>query len=374
MGFLAGFRNEWARIARTRFDLLFLTVFPIALLGSMAAMIWGGSLRDLPVVVVDRDGGPLAREITRNIAATPTLHLIGQVEQPAEALALVRTERAVAYVVIPKGVGTRVAEGAPVEIFYEAVFLSTGSLASTYLRLVTELTLAEQIPQDTGTTGAPLMVRALPTVEVSLLGNPTLSFEWYLGMLIGPSVLHLLIAISCVGSLSALLQEKSFATFVRTHRRPGAMLMGRLTVHAVIGVAWGVAWLLWMTLARGYRVDGSAGVIVLGLGLLFVATASIALLAMAVTREVGVSLSAMVVIAGSALAYSGATLPLAGGLWFARNWSEVLPLTHFILVQLDQMTGTAPVASRGPVIALLLYPLIAGGVGMLLVLRSGRTR
>ena len=157
--FRSGIRSELARIASSRFEILYLTLFPLILLGAMAAMIWGGALRDLPVVVVDQDGGPIARKLIRNLAATPALRLTAEVADPLEALAMVRSERAVAYVVIPEGVGSRRPGAPPVEVFYEAVFLSTGSLASTYLQVVAEATLVEELPTELGVAGAPYVDR-----------------------------------------------------------------------------------------------------------------------------------------------------------------------------------------------------------------------
>ena len=369
---IAAFRSELRRIAGNGIDRLVLTLLPLVLLGAMAAMISGGTPRDLPVMIVDQDGGPLAREVARNIAAVPSLHLVGRTPDREQAMSLMRSEEIVAFVVIPRGVSQEPVRDSPVEVFYEAVFLSTGSLASTYLRVVIAGTLAAAAPRELGIGGAGVAERALPGVQVSLLGNPTLSLEWYLGMLIGPSVLHLLIAISCVGSIGALMRGGSFAAFARASRRPIAVLVGRLTVHVVAGVLWGIAWLLWMTLARGYRIEGSIGAIVVGLVLLFWATAAVALLFVAVTREVSTSLSAAVIVAGSALAYSGATLPLTGGLWFAQRWSELLPLTHFIRLQMDQLIGATPVAALSQFGALLLYPLFAGGLGTALILWTGR--
>jgi len=370
--FTAAFWQEAARVAGNRVDLAVLTLLPLILLGSMTSMLWGGTLRDLPVVIVDHDGGPLARAISRNIEATPSLHVVASTPDRAQALSMVRSEQAVAFLVIPQGVGELSHASGPVEIFYEAVFLSTGLLASTYLRVVTDLTISEQLSRDVGVDEATILNRALPDVQVSLLGNPTLSLEWYLGMLIGPAILHLVIAISCIGSLGLVLKGRSFAAYVRETRSPRASLVGQLTVHVLAGAAWGIAWLLWMTLARGYRVDGSISVLVLALVLLFVATAAIAFVFMAVTADVGTSFSAAVIVAGSALAYSGATLPLAGGLWIAQKWSAALPLTHFISLQMDQLIGVTPDAAMRQIAVLLIYPLVAGVLGIVLILWSKR--
>ncbi|MET4897825.1 ABC transporter permease [Sphingomonadaceae bacterium jetA1] len=369
-GFAHGFGAEIRRIGATRVDLFLLTAMPLLLLAAMAAMIFAGSPRGLKTVIVDHDGGVLARAITRDIAASPDLRIVAETPDLGAAMAMIRREDAVAAVVIPHGVGTRVAQGAPVEIFHQALFLSTGALAATHLRVAVLAALAQAAPDQAGLRGVAATRLPLPGVTVTLLGNPTFSLEWYLGLLLGPGVLHLLIAVTAVSSVGALMRERSFARYVTASAAPGTALAGRLAVHVVAGSIWGTLWLLWLTLARGYRVEGSLLLIVLGLILLFAATVSVALLLVAATRTVSTSLSGAVILAGSALAYSGASLPLAGASLFARVWSAILPLTHYVTLQMDQVLGVAPAPMLHAAGALLLYPIVAGGAGLGLMLRD----
>lgn len=372
MSFISAFEQEIGRIVRTPLDLALLTLMPFMLLGAMAAMLFEGTPHHLPVVIVDRDGGSIARELARNVAMSPSLAVVARTSVLDEAMTMVRSERAVAILVIPRGVGTRVAGRAPVEIFYQAVFLSTGTLASTSLRIVTEATLLGETVRSAGLEGVTILHTALPGAQVSLLGNPALGFEWYLGLLLGPAILHLLIAVTCVGSSGLLLRDRTFAHFAAETAEPAFVLAGRIAPHVLSGTLWGALWLLWLTLARGYHAQGSLFLIVLALFLLFVATAAIALLLLAVTGEVATSLSALVIIAGSALAYSGASLPITGSGWFVRGWSQVLPLTHYIELQMDVVLGADPQPLARAVGALLLYPLIAGTSVLLLLRRSVR--
>ncbi|HWK40468.1 MAG TPA: ABC transporter permease [Croceibacterium sp.] len=370
--FRTAFGEELARIVRTPLDLFLLTLFPLILLGTMAAMIFAGSPYPLKTVVVDRDGSALSRQIVSNVAATPQLSVVARTPDLSEALSMVRSEQAVAVLIIPQGVGTRGAGESPVEILYQAVFLSTGALASTYLRVAVEATLLGEAPDIRQIEGVGALRTALPGVQVTILGNPGASLEWYLGLLLGPGVLHLLIAVTCIGSAGLLVQDKSLAGFARSARRPMTELAGRLTPHVLAGTVWGALWMLWLVLARGYHVNGSVLAIVGGMFLLFAATAALGLFLLAVTREVSTSLSGAVIIAGSALAYSGASLPLTGGLWIARAWSDVLPLTHYIALQMDQVLGASAWPALRAAGALLLYPLIAGGAATLLIRRAGR--
>lgn len=349
-----------------------LTVMPLILLGSMAAMIWGGSPHDLATVVVDRDGGAVSRAIVRHIAAARSVQVVEETSSLDHAMAMIRSEAAVAAVVIPSGVGTREAKGAPVEIFYQAVFLSTGALASTNLRVLIATALAEQRLRNAAIGSAAALRIPLPGIEVTVLGNPTASLEWYLGLLLGPAILHLLIAVTCIGSVGLLLEDKSFGAFASRCAHPMATLVGRLAPHIVAGTMWMTMWLLWLTLARGYRAEGSVGIIVAGAGLLFIATAAAALLLLAVTREVSTSLSGAVIVAGSALAYSGTSLPIAGAGLFARAWSQILPLTHFLTLQMDQVLGTTSGAMTASLGSLLLYPFVAGAPALWLIVRTAR--
>ena len=372
MSIRAGFRDEITRLSRTRFDLALLTIMPALLLASMAAMIFPGSLSGLKVVVVDRDGGPLARAIIRDIEASPRLELVGVGAQAGPALSAVRRERAQAVLVIPRDVGTARPGAQPVEILYQAQFLAAGSLTSSYLELAVGEALADGTAQQAHLAGLDTVRRALPGLHVRLLGNPTLSLEWYLGLLLGPGVLHLAIAVTAIGSAGLLMEDSSFAAFAGRTPSPARWLIGRMGPHVLAGTLWGVLWFLWLTLARGYRLEGSLLIVVAGLLLLFVATAALGLFLLAATRKTATALSGAVIVAGSALAYSGASLPINGAPWPAQLWNAVLPLTHYLRLQMDEAMGAAlrPVLVEAGV--LLLYPLLPGAFALWLIARAGR--
>jgi ABC-2 type transport system permease protein len=120
----------------------------------------------------------------------------------------------------------------------------------------------------------------LPGVHVALLGNPTGSLEWYLGLLLGPGILHLAIAVTAIGALTPCCRMALSPRLSALRRaRPGRS--GRLLPHVGAGTALATAWLLWLVLARGYRVEGSVLALVGGYALLFAATVSIALFLLA---------------------------------------------------------------------------------------------
>lgn len=365
-----GWRAEIARLRRARVDLILLTLMPALLLGLMGSMIAHGSIRDEPVVIVDRDGGAVARAIRRTVEDSPMLRVAAVTPDVAVALSMVRSERALAVLVIPRDVGR--IDAPPVEILYAAQFLAAGSIAQAALRAAVTLSLANAAPRLAGLDGVPLLPTALPGVRITLLGNQTGSLGWYLGLLLGPAIIHLLFAVSAIGAVASLIVDGSFARYATATRRPAMDLCGRLAPHALACWLWGMTWIVGLALLGDYRFVGSIGAVVAGLLLLALATAGVALLLIAATRETATALSAAVIVAGSALAYSGASLPIDGAPWYARLWSALLPLTHYLRFQMDVVIGARgrPLLVEAGV--LLLYPLVAGGAGLWLVARARR--
>ena len=372
MTFGRAFSAELGRISRSKLDIVLLTLLPFVLLGSMAAMLYGGSLKELPVVVVDLDGGPLAREIMRDIDASFRLKIVGQEPDFESALARVRTEDAVAILVIPQRADGNWTRGAQFRIAYQASFLSTGTLASTQIQQIVAEAVVADLPPSAGLAGLAAVDFPLPSLQVTEIGNPNVSMGWYLGLLLGPGTLHLVIAITCISALAPLLQDGSFARYAARTPRLLPDIAGRLTPHVIAGTAMGIAWTLWLILGQGYVIEGSIWIIALGFVFLFAATGAIAMLLLAITRTVSTSLSGAVIIAGSALAYSGASLPLMGANLFARSWSQVLPLTHYIALQMDAVIGSTAQPMLASFGVLLLYPLVAGTAAIALIRLSGR--
>ncbi|MFC3214135.1 ABC transporter permease [Novosphingobium panipatense] len=157
------------------------------------------------------------------------------------------------------------------------------------------------------------------------LNNAASSFEWFLSTLIYPAVLHLVAAVTSAMALGRELEGRSLGGWAARSGTIVPALFGKLLPYVGAASLWGIAWLLFVTLGRGWRVEGSVAAIVAGQTLFYLGTAAISALLVAATRETATALSVCAVYAGSALAYAGATLPLNGGSGFARFWSEVLP-------------------------------------------------
>ncbi|MGU3392039.1 ABC transporter permease [Sphingomonas sp. M1A8_2b] len=366
--------DELAHLWRDRFDLALLTLVPLVCLVVMGGMLSQGSPRGLGVVIIDQDRSVASRSILRAIKAIDALTVVDNVSSLSQGFSAIRRERAIAVVVLPSGLGGTRTAATPrtIEIFYQTAFLSTGALTSALLQATITADLARQAPPNAGLGGIALLRVPLPGVQVTLLGNPSASLEWYLGLLLGPAILHLLIAVTCAASLGRELVDGSMGPWAVRVGSPAMAAAGRLGPHVAIGTLWLCLWLLWLTLGQGFAFTGAIGLVAIGGLLLFVATAAISTLLITLTGEVATSLSASVIYAGSALAYSGASLPITGGIAVARIWSAILPLTHYVTLEMDQTIGVDGAIWAKQAAILVLSALVAGGAATLLLRRQAR--
>jgi ABC-2 type transport system permease protein len=365
---------ELGHLRHSRWDLALVTLMPAVLLFLMGAMLFDGVARDLPIAVVDQDDSSASRAILRSLDASPAVRIASVGGDMAAAMTLVRREQVWAIVEIPHGIGGGLARGTEpaIHLLYQASFLSTGTQVVRGVEAATRAATA-------GLIGAQLSAHGLPApriepfvVQATALYNAPASLEWYLLALINPAVLHLLTACVTVMALGRELRDRSLAGWVQARASALPALAGKLLPYVAVMSVWGVIWLLYLTLARGWRVEGSIVMLVAAQALFYAGTACISALLVAATRETATALSVSAVYAGSALAFSGTALPLEGGGLFARIVSAMLPLTHYLALQIGQFTGDAVAAALAPLACLIAYVVVAGGGAALLIARQAR--
>jgi ABC-2 type transport system permease protein len=371
---MSAFRRALAaeidHLGRDRWDLGLLFLQPAILLFVVAAMLFQGVVRDLPIAVVDDDQSTLSRAVIRDVDASPTVRVV-PAEDLSSAFSAVRSERAQAVVYIPKGLvqGFVRPPAAAVQVFFQTQFFSTGeSVANAVNTSVTD-SLKEHAPQLFSSHGFPAARRIEPRVQVTVLGNPAGSLEWYLSGLIQPCVLQLIVACMTVAALGRELDQGTFAAWVRRSGGVAAALAGKFFPYVTVTSVFGALWLVWLVLFRGGRVDGSLCLIMVGQVVLYAGTAAISALFVAATRKIQDPMVFSVIYAGTAIAYSNATLPIKGGSLVARIWSQTIPYRHYIDLQMGQFLG-APLPEALRLLSILALYMVVAGTGAVLLLRK----
>jgi ABC-2 type transport system permease protein len=370
-GFTAAFRRECTHLARNRWDLAMVTLFPALAILIVAAMLIQGVPRELPVAIVDQDHSAFSRAVVRAAAAAPSVTIAERPADMAAAEALTRSGTVWAVLHIPKGASDGLARNTTpaIHIFYNASFLTIGASAASGLSGAVKDVIAERGLDALHARGLPAARIHPPPVQVTILFNPQTSFEWYLQALVHPAVLHLLTACVAVMALGRELEGRSLARWKRETGGGLAALLGKFAPYLLLLGIWAAVWMIWLLGVRGWTMGGSLMLTLAAQILLFAGTMAISVLLVTGVRKPSFAFSASALYAGSALAYSGGTLPLEGGSLFARGWSQALPFTHYLRLQMDQFLGTPIAAAVPELLALGLYLVVPLALALLLLRR-----
>lgn len=349
-------RAEVAHLARSGWDLILLIVMPVVLMVVVGAMLYQGVVRDVPVAVVDQDHSAFSRAAIRHMEASPGVRVVAQPTDLEAAWPLMRSGKIYSLAYIPRGPEKNAfRQPDAVIVYFNGAFQTVGSLAASAQTTALTNAAAPLILDRARALGVPSARLKAPAVQVTILGNPQLSFELFLGGLIMPGVLHLLMACAAVMGVGRELRGGSLKDWsARMDGRLAAALAGKLTPYVLAFTLWGAVWIAWLCGWRGWGVEGSLLMVLGGLFALMAATAGISALLVALTGDMDVSFSATAVYAGSAIAFSNGTLPLLHGPAFAQVWSAALPFTHYLRLQNEQMVlGSDIAASIAPLLILL---------------------
>jgi ABC-2 type transport system permease protein len=373
--FVSAVRDE-ARILVTRpWDAFVAFGLPLILLMVIAAMLAPGVIRQAPVAVVDQDNSAFSRAAIRNMEASPGVRVTHAPATMTEAMALMRRGEIYSVAHFPADFS----DGAfrrpeQVTVSFNCAFQTVGALSALGQSAAIASAAGQQLQERARQRGLPETALQLPAVQVSIVGNPQLSFELFLGGLLAPGVLHLLAACSAVLAVGRLMQGGSFKCFkAETDGFTTTALIGRLIPHFVIFSLWGLAWIAWLSGVRGWGVAGSLPLLILGILALMAVSVVLSAFLVAALGEVDMAFSATAIYSGAAIAFSNGTLPLDHGPRFARIWSDILPYTHYLRLQTGQLVTSATSASAWRDLMILSGVAVVGLLLSALFIR-GRAR
>lgn len=327
LNLLAAWRREWQHLRGNRWDMAFITVLPLVCLLLMTWLFSAGVMRQLPVALVDEDHTAQSRLLARSLAASPGLRVSDQPVDMAGAQSLLRSLDVFAIVQIPDGTAARSLRGesAPVYAFYNATYLATGQSAVRDIGDAVNAASAQLLAAQTAArTGPGSIVLSPVSVDVRLLFNPSRNFSLFLLPMVASAVLSLCMAGAVVMAMG------------REMRQPGqwtlstGSVLGKLLPYLAVFWLQGAGVLLYSANVDGMGLAGSGIALLAGWGLFLLASAAVGVLLLGLTRDMGVSLSLLGMVLGTALAFSGATFPVLDANLFTRIWNQLLPLTHWL--------------------------------------------
>lgn len=352
------FRSSAAREARLLgsrpWDLALISWVPLL----AVALVWwifsSGLPTRLPIGVMDDDHTALSRQLTRFLQATPGLDVAERFENPAEAEQALRAGRVDAAVFIPADFTRSLKQGraAQVTLLHNAQLGTHSGLIQRDVRtavgtLSAGIEMAARNKRGETAQAVRVSMEPIRTGMVTLF-NASLDYEQFLAAALIPALLHVLAMTAGAWGVGRELRDRSLGAWLHGL---GAAPPGGAVFGALLGkLAW--AWLglglsatlalLWITAGRGWHPAGSVAWTALALWVMLALSMAMGALAAAATKSLRTALSATGFITAPAFAFSGVGFPLLAMPVGARSWADLLPFTHYMRLQMEQLQLGAP--------------------------------
>lgn len=283
-------------------------------------------LEHLPIAAIDQDQTSASRQVTRAFEASGDFVVSTVSDNAAEAEAIVRSGKAVAVVVIPRGFARALGRGELAEL----QLIADGSDTTTATQTVNK---AEMIASTAVVHSPSSAGNAMPRIAVRTwtLYNPTGSSA----LMLVPGLMALIMAMVCV-LLTALTvarewERGSMEQLFTTPIRRGELILGKLLPY--IGLGFLAVLLVLATGAWVFQVPirGSLPTLALAALLFLIGMLGQGLLISVVTKnqmvatQVGALSSMLPVQLLSGFVFPIANMPVA-----LQVLAQVLPATHFM--------------------------------------------
>ncbi|PML76106.1 ABC transporter permease [Enterovibrio norvegicus] len=355
--------QEWRLIASDRWLAALLGGLPLVMFLLVWAIFSSGTGRDLPIGVVDLDNSALSRSLVRYYDATPTL-AIRTFSEIDSASASLNSAKTYATVVIPHDFekATIRGENPDVTAFYNSQYILIGKLVNSALnqaQSTLSALVATQSEMLHGTTVAsqaaglsvPLRFQLVP------LFNAGTNYAQFLVSAIIPALWQITLVAS--GMLSMALTDKRIG--LETYFR--GPVAKKLTVK-VLGTAlplWllGIGFVTGMHWGLGWPMNGDWAILLTAQWLMVLAGLAVGALLYVGSRDAVRAMSLVAGFTAPAFAFMGVSFPAGEMPFLAQCWRAMLPVSHYITLQIGQFNYGATLQQAMPaLLALASFSLI----------------
>lgn len=362
------FRTQWRIIKQDKWLLSCLTWLPILLALSVWWIFSQGIARDLPIGIVDLEHSQLSRTLAQKFDASPTLKITGQYSSPSEAKQALVTRDIYGYVIIPKGFDKAIySQSNPqVSAFYNSQFILIGKLFHTAVLQVqgtfgAELEVMKGLSQGNTNTLSALGRAVSVQTQITPLFNKNTSYAQFLISAVVPALWQITMVVGTILALSANHQKLGLNAWLST--RSAISLVRTLIPYVFIFSGLGLAFTFWFYIVLQWPMSGSY----LTLFIAQVATAWACIvmgcLFFFLTLDPARAMSFAGAFTAPSFAFMGITFPVSQMNELAQTWRSLLPISHYIEVQVQQSSyGVTGFSAFSP-----LIPMVGNLIPCLLV-------
>ena len=344
----------------------FISWIPLLGFGLIVAIFIEGVPRDLPIGVVDHDASQLSRMQLSRIESSATLKIKKQYESVKSAAYDLKDGTIYAFVIIPEHFEHDLRKGMQpsITVMLNTQFILMSKILHSALTQVLMnsaatidfvTTLAEdQRPELAKSAIAPIQMQITPFF------NTYNNYFLFLVSAMLPALWSIFIVLTMLIALGEMFKQGREGQWLeRSGGSLSAALLGKMLPYIVIQMFWGLATIYFVYGVMPWPFAGSWMVLAAAMFLTIVVYQLIALAFYGLKFEYASALSFGAVFTAPAFAAMGITFPLMNMGGVAVAWHELLPISHYIHVQISQANYGAPLASIGTsFLALALFLVI----------------
>ncbi|MDX7780657.1 ABC transporter permease [Aeromonas hydrophila] len=355
--------REWRLLWQDPFGRALASWLPLLLMGILCWVFSAGLARDLKIGLVDLDQSLLSRELAFSLDASAGLKVAQQFDSIEAGASALRGGDIYALVVLPNHLERDARQGTQpqVTVFNNGQFILIAKLINSALAQVVG-TLNGQVGVLSAMAGGKALPGALGLAvpiasQVTALYNINSSYAQFLLSALLPAVWQILVVLYGINALA----RTDRLGLDWTTRGVWFGLWRTLLPHVLIGWGWGLGWSLLLFKGFGYPMQGSWLVLMAGLGLASAACVSMGAFFYGIIRDPARALSLAGAYTAPGFAFMGVTFPVSAMGDFAQFWRSLLPISHYVELQIGQTNYGQPLAAALPqfgALLLFLLPLL----------------
>ena len=337
---LTSFRRELSHMVHHRMYRMLAIVLPVISFAFFAVMFDNGSIRKLPVAMLDQDDTPLSRKLSTMIGETPGVLIAYDISDMDEGERLMREGVVSGIVQIPDGFEREIYgnEQTHVEAYISGANISVnGMLAKDIQTAVQTFTAGVQLTklQAAGLTSYQAMAQIMPIrFSKHVISNPYLNYGYYLAPIFMFMMLMIFTVLTTVYAIGRELRYSTAGEWLDSASgdMTAALLGKTLPITMIMFILSQVMFLI-MFRGVGVPLNGSFWVL---LGL-----------------SIGGGYSVL------AFTFSGLTFPIMAMYPVMQYLSKIFPFTYFTEIFIDQaMRGAPAVYSTMPVVCMAAFVVL----------------
>ncbi|EEX92252.1 ABC-type multidrug transport system, permease component [Vibrio orientalis CIP 102891 = ATCC 33934] len=330
-------------VRRDKWLLSSLTWIPLLL----AVMIWAifsqGIARELPVGVVDLSSSTLSHKLVRYYDATPAMQVTKAFTSVHQAKQALIKGDIYAYAVIPHQFDQEIYKQLTpqVSVFYNSQMILIGKLLnSAFLQAQgtfnAELSTMKGLAAGNSTLLS-AMGNAVPVrTQITPLFNKNSNYAQFLVSAIIPALWQIVIVVTTILILAANLRDRRLAPWLES--QPIRSLLSTLAPYYWVFALQGFGFLCWFYLGFKWPMNGSFLTLVIAQSVTIAACMVMGGMFFFLTLDAARAMSFAGAFTAPSFAFMGITFPVTDMSSLAQMWRSLLPISHYIEVQVSQVS------------------------------------